>query len=103
MIALRPVNARAVRSAYIVASVPEFAKRSWSRPKRRWNRSAASVAEGDGVTNSVPVSSALPTAATTAGLRWPTSIAPKPMDRSSTSRPSTSVSHAPRALVIATG
>ena len=103
MIALRPVKARAVRSAYIVASVPELAKRSWSRPKRRWKRSAASVAEGEGVTNRVPVSSALPTAATTVGLRWPTSMAPKPIDRSSTWRPSTSVSQAPRALVMATG
>jgi len=69
MIALRLVNARAVRSAYIVASVPELAKRSWSREKRRLNRSAASVADGDGVTNRVPVSSACVTAATTAGLR----------------------------------
>ncbi len=103
MIALRPVNARAVRSAYIVASVPELAKRSWSSAKRRWNRSAASVAEGDGVTNRVPVSSARPTAATTTGFRWPTSIAPKPIERSSTWRPSTSVSQAPFAWVIATG
>ena len=67
MIALRSVNARAVRRAYIVASVPELAKRSWSRQNRRWKRSAASVAAGDGVTKSVPVSSARVTAATTAG------------------------------------
>ncbi len=103
MMALRSVNARAVRSAYIVDSVPELVKRSWSRLKRRWKRSAASVAEGDGVTNSVPVSRALATAATTVGLRWPASIAPKPIERSSNLRPSTSVSQAPLALLIATG
>ncbi len=83
MMAWRSVKARAVRTAYIVASVPELVKRSWSRPKRCWNRSATSVADGEGVTNSVPVSIAPITAATTAGLRWPTSIAPKPIDRSS--------------------
>jgi len=56
-IAFLPVKARAVRTAYIVDSVPELVKRSMSSSKRRWNFSATSVAVGDGVTNSVPVSS----------------------------------------------
>ena len=66
---------------------------SWNRSQ---NRSLISVACGDGVTNSVPVSvSASVTCSTTSGLRCPTSIAPKPIDRSSSRLPSTSVSHAP--------
>ena len=47
--------------------------------------------------------SALVTAATTTGLRWPTSIAPKPIDRSSSGRPSTSWSQAPLADVMEIG
>ena len=64
------VTARATRMAYIVDSVPEFVKRSMSRPKRFLNRSATSVADGDGVTKSVPVvSRASLTFFTTSGLR----------------------------------
>ena len=74
---------------------------SWNRSQ---NRSLISVACGDGVTNSVPVSvSASVTFSTTCGLRWPTSIAPNPIDRSSSRLPSTSVSHAPRAEAIEIG
>src|SRR3954462_7773027 len=84
--------------AYIRDSVPEFVNRNMPRPKRVQNRSLISVAWGDGVTNSVPVScSARSTCSTTTGLRWPTSIAPKPIERSSSWRPSTSVSQAPLA------
>ena len=36
----RPVAARAMRMASIVASVPELAKRTWSRSKRRHSSSA---------------------------------------------------------------
>ena len=97
------VTARAVRTAYIVDSVPEFVKRRRSRPNLDWNRSAASVADGDGVTNSVPVSIAFVTASTTTGLRCPTSMAPKPIDRSSSGRPSTSVSQAPLAELMEMG
>ena len=61
------------------------------------------TALGDGVTNRVPVSRALLTYSTTSGCRWPTSMAPNPIDRSSSWRPSTSVSHAPFAAVIAIG
>ena len=74
-----------MRTAYPVDSVPELVNRNMSRPKRALNCSATSVEIGDGVTNSVPMSSRNSlTLATTAGLRWPTSIAPKPIDRSST-------------------
>ena len=62
-----------------------------------------SVVVGEGVTNRVPVSSALATYSTTSGFRWPTSMAPKPMDRSRTWRSSTSVSHAPLAALKAKG
>ena len=104
MMALRPVWARATRIAYMSDSVPELVKRSMSRPKRCWNRSAISVACGEGVTKSVPVCvSASVTCSTTTGLRWPTSMAPNPIDRSSSRFPSTSVSHAPRAEAIEMG
>jgi len=85
-------------------SVPDWVKRSMSRPKRSWNSSATSVAVGDGVTKSVPTwSSAWRTWSTTTGLRWPTIIAPKPIDMSSSVRPSTSVTWAPRAETIEMG
>jgi uncharacterized repeat protein (TIGR02543 family) len=41
--------------------------------------------------------------ATTSGFRWPASIAPNPMDRSKSSRPSTSVIQAPFAEAIEIG
>ena len=84
--------------AYMSDSVPEFVKRTMSSWKRSQNRSLISVAWGEGVTKRVPVwVSASVTWATTVGCRWPTSIAPKPIDRSSRRLPSTSVSQAPRA------
>ena len=96
--------ARAARIAYIRDSVPELVNRIMSSPNRRQKRSLTSVACGDGVTNSVPVScSARSTCSTTTGLRWPTSIAPNPIDRSSICRSSTSVSQAPFAALIEMG
>ena len=93
-----------MRTAYIVDSVPELVNRSLSSPNRSWKRSATAVAVGDGVTNRVPVSSsACVTFCTITGFRCPSSIAPKPIDRSSSRRPSTSVSHAPRADAIEIG
>ncbi len=90
--------------AYISDSVPEFVKRIMSNPKRLQKRSLMSVACGLGVTNSVPTSSsARVMCSTTTGLRWPTSIAPKPIDMSSRRRPSTSVSQAPWADWIEIG
>ncbi len=87
-----------MRTAYPVDSVPELVNRNMSSPKRVLNCSATSVETGDGVTNRVPMSSRDSlTLATTVGLRWPTSIAPKPIDRSSTWRSSQSVTYAPRA------
>ena len=103
MMALRPVKARAARTAYISASVPDLAKRTWSISNRSQKRSAISDADGAGVTKSVPVCRACCTAAITVGLRWPTSMAPKPIDRSSRRRPSTSVSQAPLADTTDTG
>ena len=86
-------------TAYIVDSVPELVNRNMSavdqrslnfRDVGRHRRGAveqrADVVEGLSLT-----------LATTAGLRWFTSIAPKPMDRSSTWRSSQSVTQAPRA------
>jgi hypothetical protein len=90
--------------AYISDSVPELVNRIMSSWNRSQNRSLISVAWGDGVTNRVPVwVSASVTFSTTCGLRCPTSIAPKPIDRSSSWLPSTSVSHAPRAEAIEIG
>jgi cyclohexanecarboxyl-CoA dehydrogenase len=61
-------------------------------PHQQRLRDVMGLEIGDGVTNSVPMSSRNSlTLATTAGLRWPTSIAPKPIDRSSTWRSSQSV------------
>ena len=90
--------------AYISDSVPELVKRSMSSWNRSQKRSLISVACGDGVTKRVPVSvRASVTRSTTCGLRWPTSMAPNPMDRSSSRLPSTSVSHAPRADAMLIG
>ena len=90
--------------AYISDSVPEFVNRIMSSWNRSQNRSLISVAWGEGVTNSVPVSvRASVTFSTTCGFRWPTSIAPKPIDRSSSRLPSTSVSQAPRAEAMEIG
>ena len=56
--------------AYISDSVPELVNRIMSSPKRRQKRSLISVACGEGVTNSVPVSCrARSTCSTTTGLR----------------------------------
>ena len=78
-----PEYARARRVAYIVASVPELAKRTWSIAKRLQIRSPASREIGDGVTKSIPSFRDASISATTTGFRWPASIAPKPMERSS--------------------
>ena len=98
-----PVAARAVRSAYIVASVPELAKRTISRPNRRQIISAPSRVIGEGVAKRVPTSRVAWASFTTSSLRCPTRRAPKPMERSSISRPSTSLSHAPLAATMEMG
>ena len=66
-------------------------------------RSAASVEIGEGVTKSIPVRSEVWISSTTIGLRWPASIAPKPIERSRSLRPSTSVIQAPSAEAIEIG
>ncbi len=89
--------------AYIVASVPELAKRTISIPKRRQRISAPSRVIGEGVAKSVPTSKVSFASLTTSSFRWPTRSAPKPIDRSSMSRPSTSLSQAPLAETIEIG
>ena len=51
----------------------------------------------------MPISSIFFTSSTTVGLRWPASIAPKPIERSKTFRPSTSSIQAPLADLIEIG
>jgi hypothetical protein len=64
----RPVKARPPRIASIVASVPEFAKRSRSHDgTRRESASARRTSASEGPGNESPRSAASRTAATTAG------------------------------------
>ena len=51
----RPVAARAMRMASIVASVPELANRTWSSSKRRQSSSASATVTGVGAAKWVPV------------------------------------------------
>ena len=94
---------RATRTAYIVDSVPLLVNRTWSISNRLQIISAASVEIGDGVTNNIPVSNELWISSITTGFKWPANIAPKPMDRSKSLRPSTSVMYAPLAETIEIG
>ena len=74
-----------------------------SSPKRRQRISAPSRVIGEGVAKSVPTSRVSLASLTTSSFRWPTRRAPKPMERSSMSRPSTSLSQAPLAETIEIG
>ena len=68
----RPVNARASRTAFIVASVPEFVKRTVSTDGTRRFRSSASLTSCSvGPGNDSPCSAASWTAFTTSGGAWP--------------------------------
>jgi len=87
----------------MVASVPEFANRTFSIPNRLHKRSAPSREIGEGVTKRVPPSSAALVSAITSSFKWPASIAPKPIERSSSCRPSTSVIQAPLAETMLIG
>ena len=62
--------------ASIVASVPEFAKRHWGRPKRRASSSATQMASSVGCAKWVPRRTRSETAATRAGWLWPAMEAP---------------------------
>ena len=86
-----------------MASVPELAKRTISRPNLRQIISAPDLVIGEGVANKVPTSRVAWASFTTSSFKWPTRRAPKPIERSSICRPSTSVSQAPLAATIEIG
>ncbi len=86
----RPVAARARWMASIVDSVPELVKRHCGRPKRRWSSSATTIEPSVGAAKCDPRPARSLTAATMAGLAWPTHITPKPLWKSTYSFPSTS-------------
>ena len=86
----RPVAARATRIASIVASVPEFAKRTLSRLKRRQSSSANATVTSVVAAKCVPVRAARSMASTTFGCAWPTTLQPKPPWKSTYSVSSTS-------------
>ena len=89
--------------SYMVDSVPELVKRICSIPKRRQITSAACLPSGLGAVYNVPISRFAFRVSTTCGFKWPTSMEPKPIDRSSTSRPSTSRIQAPLAETMEMG
>ncbi len=86
----RPVAARAMRMASMVASVPELAKRTWSRSNRRHSSSATATVTGVGAAKWVPVVAARVMASTMVGWACPQIPAPKPPWKSMYSWPSTS-------------
>ena len=92
----RPVAARATRIALIVASVPEFAKRTFSKRKRRQSSSANSTMSSVGAAKCVPVRAARVIASTIFGWAWPTIMQPKPPCVSTYWVPSTSHTCDPR-------
>ena len=103
-ILVRPVAARATRTAERVASDPVFAKRIRSRcgmcPARR---SAYSIEPAFGIIGLIIRSSWRRIAASTCGWLCPSSRGPAPISRSTYSCPSTSVITAPAARSTNTG
>ena len=89
------MNARASRTADIVASVPELTRRTWSTGARATISSASSTSPGVAVPNEVPPASAAETAASTDGCACPRIIGPQEHTRSTYSRPSASVRYGP--------
>ena len=80
---LRPVTARARRSALIVASVPLLTIRIMSTAgTRAMISSASSTSAGVGVPKLKPRAAACCTAATTSGWAWPRINGPQPQRRS---------------------
>ena len=70
--ASRPVAARAIRIAVIVASVPEEVMRNISTPSiLRATSAASSTSPGVGAPKLVPLAAASATAASTCGWAWP--------------------------------
>ena len=79
----RPVNARAVRAAIIVASVPVTTKRMTSMLGiSREIVCASSTSSGVAIARLVPWPIASRTASTTTSGEWPSGFGPKPMIRS---------------------
>ncbi len=74
----------------MVASVPEFANRTWSRPKRREISSAMRMVLRVVTAKWVPVCAAFSMASMILGWAWPTMFTPKPPWPSTYSLPSTS-------------
>jgi hypothetical protein len=72
----RPVYPRASRMACMVASVPEFAKRHWSWPKRARSSSATTASSRCGMACSVPFAACFAIASVILGWAWPTNMAP---------------------------
>ena len=93
----RFVKLRAMRSACMVDSEPEFVKRICSREKRSQISSAARTSRSWGMPYSVPSSAALARARAITGFAWPTIIAPKQSEKSTYSRPSMSHMREPEA------
>ena len=91
----RPVWARAIRIASIVASEPELTKRQRVRPKRFSSSSATYTASSVGAAKCVPSSRRSRTARVIAGWACPWGIEPKPLWKSIISVPSTSQTREP--------
>ena len=85
------MNARASRTADIVASVPELTSRTFCAGVRATISSASATSPGVAVPNEVPRAAAAVTAATTSGCACPRIIGPHEQTRSTSWVPLTSV------------
>jgi hypothetical protein len=92
----RPVWARAIRIASIVASEPELTYRHRGSPHRRASSSATTTASSPGAAKCVPNPTRSRTAAAIRSFACPCTIEPKPLWKSTSSRPSTSHTRDPR-------
>ena len=82
MIVSRPVSARAMRMASIVASEPELTKRQRASSKRRASSSATATVSSVTAAKWVPAPARSRRARTIAGWAWPCTIEPKPLWKS---------------------
>ena len=78
----RPVWARAIRIASIVASEPEFVYRHFGSRNRRASSSATTMPSSVAAAKCVPSAARSRTAAVIAGCAWPCVIEPKPLWKS---------------------
>ena len=72
----RPVDARMIRTASSVASVPEFPNRQNGSPVRSVSASATGSASSVGCAKCVPSATRFCTASTILGWAWPITITP---------------------------